>query len=69
MSAILGILIPDKGWDTSIKRLDVSGKITQRKILEMVVALAKKVETLEEDTNYLYDRSKNPPIQPTGAGL
>lgn len=47
ISEILEVRIEENGWKSAVHRLDVSGKITQRKMLEMIVALCQKVEELE----------------------
>lgn len=47
ISTIVGIRIEPNHWDVAFKRLDVSGKMTMRKVLEIVGALCKKVDELE----------------------
>lgn len=48
MSEILGVRIEENGWRSAIHRLDVSGKMTQRKLLEMIIALCLKLEQMEK---------------------
>ena len=43
-SIILEYRIEKDGWDRAIKVLDTSGKMTQRKLLEMIVMICKKLE-------------------------
>ena len=46
-AAILGISIPKDQWEQTIKRLDVSGGINQRAILDLLIVVLKRLEIME----------------------
>ena len=48
VSKILGIKVEKGYWNTIFKGLDVSGGITMRKMLEIVILLCQKVEAMED---------------------
>ncbi len=48
VSKILGIRIEKGYWNTIFKNLDVSGGITQRKLLEIIILLCQKMEAIED---------------------
>jgi len=47
VSAILKVRIEPDHWDVAFKRLEVAGKMDERKVHEILAALCKKVEELE----------------------
>jgi len=50
ISRILGIRIEKDRWDETIKAVDTSGKITLRKVLDIVIELCKYLEENEKRT-------------------
>ena len=47
ISKTLGYRIEKDRWDESVKALDTAGKITLRKVLEMVIVVCKHIEKNE----------------------
>jgi hypothetical protein len=64
-STILGVRVEPNQWDATIKRLDVAGMITNRKILELVKMLCKRFEKIEERLELLMtiNEPKNTSVQ------
>jgi len=47
ISKVLGYRIEKDRWEESIKALDSAGKITLRKVLDMVIVVCKHIEKNE----------------------
>lgn len=43
-SDILGVYIEKGHWDDAVKRLDRSGRITQKQILQLVIMICKQLD-------------------------
>jgi len=43
-SDILGVYIEKGHWDKAIKRLDISGRITQKQLLQLIIMLCKHLD-------------------------
>ena len=46
--AVLGASLSDEPLETTIRRLDVQGKITQRALLEIILLICAKIQEMED---------------------
>lgn len=51
VSRIVGIRIPDNGWETVFNELSVSGMLDQKAIVNVLLAMCIKFEEIEKDIN------------------
>lgn len=47
ISNILGVMIPENGYEKTIKDLDAAGRINNRVLLEIIIVILKKLESYE----------------------